>query len=237
MRLEGELSRKERIIRVSWDANLQISKGDEIEITRGIVNSENDIRASQMKNITSGRNERREIEGGYFKTRKPKDIKPSIRGIVKEIHASRSGTVFKLVEGVGMLEVGLTKLLRKVNSFLDKEIIEKCINKKEAEDIVTSAFRILEERIRAKIGASYERSGTDLINDALNPKTGKLTFGKTTAEQEGLFQLYRGSILFLRNPPSHRFVEDYSEFEVFEIVILVNLLLNILNKCQFRSQN
>src|SRR3990170_4657005 len=106
MRLEGELSGKERIIRVSWDANLQISKGDEIEITRGIVNSENDIRASQLKNITSGRNERSDIEGVYM-TRMPQDIKPSIRGIVKEIHASQSGTVFELIEGVGMLEVGL----------------------------------------------------------------------------------------------------------------------------------
>jgi len=103
-----------------------------------------------------------------------------------------------------------------------------------AEDILTSAFRILEERIRTKITASPASHGVDLVQEAFHPKTGKLTFGKTEAEREGLFHLFRGSILFLRNPPAHRFIDEYSEFEIFEMVCLVNLLLNILEKSKLK---
>ena len=143
--------------------------------------------------------------------------------------------MFEFIQEVGLLEVNVIKLIRETEVFLDKEIVEKCVHKKDPEDIVTSAFRILEERIRAKIGVGPDRCGVDLINDAFNPKTGKLVLGKTPAEQEGLFHLYRGSIGFLRNPPSHRFVDYYSEFEIFEIVVHVNLLLNLLDKCKTRT--
>jgi len=73
------------------------------------------------------------------------------------------------------------------------------------------------------------------MKEAFHPKTGKLAFGKTEAEREGLFHLFRSSILFLRNPPSHRFIREYSEFEIFEMVCLVNLLLNILEKSQVKQ--
>ncbi len=228
------MSDKKRIIKVTWDSDLQISTGDEVEILRGITYSEDNIRASVMRNITTGRKERSSIEG-VIMTRSPVDIIPSIKGVVRGIEARSGETKFDLVVGVGIIEVGLDKLLKEATCFLDEDIIKKCILKKDAEDIVTSSFRILEERIRAKIGASFESHGSDLINEALNPKTGKLTFGKTEAEREGLFHLFRSSILFLRNPPSHRFIQEYSEFEIFEIVCLVNLLLNILDKCQPRK--
>lgn len=228
------MNEKKKVIQVTWNDNLLISKGDEIEITRGIVYSENNVRASHLRNLTNGREERSSIEG-VLMTQMPTDIVPPIKGIVQKVQVSSNQTVFELVEGVGILEIGLSKLIKGATVFLDKEIIEKCINKRDAEDVVTSAFRILEERIRAKIGASPDLYGADLVNEAFNPKNGKLVLGKTIAEQEGLFHLYRGSILFLRNPPSHRFVTEYSDFEIFEIVVLVNLLLNILEKCQPRQ--
>lgn len=228
------MSDKQRIIKVTWYGPLQMSEGDEIEITRGIGGGDA-ICASKLKNITNGRTETNSDMEHTLDIAMPKDIKPSIHGIVKEVHASSSATLIILIEGVGMLEVGLSKLVKEANNFLDKEIVEKCIHKKEAEDIVTSAFRILEERIRRKIGAGYDRSGVGLIDDAFNPKIGKLVLGKTNAEQEGLFHLYRGSIAFLRNPPSHRFVDDYTEFQILEIVFHVNLLLNLLEKSTFRS--
>jgi len=229
------MSETKRIIQVTWDANLQISKGDEIEITRGIGNRESgNIRASRMRNITTGRDERSHIEG-VLMTTMPKDIIPPLRGIVQEIHASSSATVFELVEGIGVLEVNLAKLSKEIEPYLDKELVEKCIHKEDVEDVITSGFRILEERIRVKIGASPSCHGVDLIDEAFNPSKGKLVFGKTQTEQLGLFLLFRGSFLLFRNPPSHRFVGEYTEFEVFEIVTLVNLLLSILDKCQPRK--
>ena len=221
-------------MKIVWDANLQISKGDEVKILKGIIRNENSIRASVIENITKGRSEISSIEG-VLMTREPTNIIPPIKGVVERVDARSNETQFDLVVGVGLIEVGLEKLLLEATKFLDKNMIENCIHKKDAEDIVTSAFRILEERIRERIGASFESHGSDLVNEAQNPKTGKLSFGKTEGEREGLFHLFRGSILFLRNPPSHRFVKEYSDFEIFEIVCLVNLLLNILDKCEARK--
>jgi uncharacterized protein (TIGR02391 family) len=228
-------SEKGRIVHVTWDANLQISKGDEIEITRGIGDSNTgDIRASVMKNVTTGREERSRIEG-VLMTTMPEDINPPIKGIVREIRASSSATVFELVEGIGVLEVNLLKLIREIEPYLDKELVEKCIHKEDVEDVVTSGFRVVEERIRAKIGASASSHGVDLIDEALNPSKGKLVFGKTQPEQLGTYLLFRGSFLLFRNPPSHRYIGEYTEFEVLEIATLVNLLLGILDKCQLRT--
>lgn len=229
------MSEKKRIIQVTWDGNLQIFEGDEIEITKAIVYENKDkVRAFRIKNITTGREDISEREG-VLDIQMPEDINPPIRGTVREIHASSIFTSFTLVEGIGILEVNLVKLTKEIEPYLDKEIVEKCIHKEDVEDIVTSGFRILEERIRAKIGANASIHGVDLLNEAFNPNNGKLVFGKTKPEQEGLFHLFRGSFLLFRNPVSHRFVEEYTEFEVFEIVALVNLLLNILDKSQLRK--
>lgn len=225
---------KQHSIKVTWDGTLQISKGNEIELQRGIIVNKSEIRASVIKNITTGRTEISRIEG-VLMVQGTQDIIPPIHGVVREIMAGSNGTNFEMVEGIGLLEDNLSELIKRTEAFLDKEIVEKCIHKKDAEDIITSAFRILEERIRKKIGATYDRSGVDLIGDAFNPKTGKLVFGKTEAEREGLLHLYRGSIMLWRNPPSHRYIDDYSEFEIFEIVIHVNLLLSILDKCSLKS--
>jgi hypothetical protein len=229
------LTDEKRIVKVTWDSGLQISKGDEIEILRGIVHNENDIRATRLRNITRGRKEVSRIEG-ILMTVTPKDIEPPIRGIVEGIEAHSNETKFDLIVGSGLIEVGLGSLLKEASRFLDTEIVEKCIYKQDAEDILTSAFRILEERIRAKIKASPESHGVDLVQEAYHPKMGKLVFGQTEAEREGLFQLFRSSILFLRNPPSHRFIKEYSEFEIFEMVCLVNLLLNILEKSHVSNE-
>jgi uncharacterized protein (TIGR02391 family) len=229
------VSEKKKVIEVKWDNNLLVSKGDEIEITRGIVYSENNVRASHLRNLTNGREERSSIEG-VLMTQEPTDIVPPIKGIVQKVQASSNQTIFELVEEAGILAIGLNKLIKEATMFLDKDLAERCISKRDAEDVVTSAFRSLEERIRSKIGASPDLCGADLVNKAFNPKNGKLVFGKTMSEQEGLFHLFRGSMLLLRNPPSHRFLPEYSDFETFEIVVLVNLLLNILEKSQPRQR-
>lgn len=228
------LSDNKRIIKVTWDSGFQISKGDEVEILRGIVDQAGNIRATLMRNKTTGRKERSRLER-ITMTVRPTDIQPPIRGIVGDVEALSNETRFDLVIGAGLIEVGLGSLLQEASKFLDDKIVDKCIHKKDAEDILTSAFRILEERIREKIGASPERHGIDLINEAFHYETGKLVFGETEAEREGLFLLFRSSFLFLRNPPSHRFVQ-YSEFEIFEMVCLVNLLLDILDKSQVRIE-
>jgi len=228
------MSEKKQIL-VAWNGPLQISKGDEIEITRAIVDErKNKVTAFRIRNKTIGREEISPREG-VLDIIMPKDIDPPIKGIVQEVFAGPNGTVFRIAEGIGVLEINLTKLVKEIEPCLDKEIVEKCIHKGEVEDVVTSGFRVLEERMRAKIGANATLHGVDLINEAFNPTSGKLVFGEAQSERDGLFFLFRGSFQLFRNPVSHRFVEEYSEFEVFEIVTFINLLLNVVDKCKPRS--
>ena len=124
-------------------------------------------------------------------------------------------------------------LLNQLGQTIDKEIAKHCLGKS-YEDAITSAFRILEERIREKTQAGPELFGTPLIQDAFHDATGKLIFGETQNERQALFQLYRSTFMFLRNPPSHRFVEGFSDFEILEIIMIVDLLLKILEKCELR---
>ncbi len=229
------MSKSERLIRIIWDADLHISEGDEIEILHGLIDTINadNVYAFELRNITKGRNEIREISPkNIFAENPPEQFKPSIRGMVGQSFVSPSGTWFELKVSAQRGEI--SRLVNEAKVLLDQELAEECLNKKDAEDTITSAFRVLEERLRAKIGVGHEKCGNDLITDAFNPKNGKLILGKSAGEQEGLFFLYRGSVGFLRNPPAHRFV-NYSEFEAFEIVIHVNLLLGLLDKCHTRN--
>jgi len=226
------MSRPGRVIKVSWDGQLQISEGDEVEILRGIVN-ESRIRASVLMNHTRGRRERSDIEG-VLMTRGPSDLKPPMRGVAKNIEATRSSTSFDLVESIGIVEEIMRQVSREARSFLDPVIVERCLGQRHAEDVITNGFRVLEERIRAKIGVGPEMHGADLITEAFHPQRGKLMFGKTEAEREGLYNLYRGAMLFLRNPPSHRFINEYNDADIFEITCFVDLLLKLIEKCRLR---
>jgi uncharacterized protein (TIGR02391 family) len=125
-------------------------------------------------------------------------------------------------------------LLNELSQSLDKELARHCLGKS-YEDAITSAFRILEERIREKIQAGPELFGVQLMEVAFRAERGKLYFGETINERQALFQLYRSAFMFLRNPPSHRFVEWFTDFEILEIILLTDLLLKILNKCELRS--
>jgi hypothetical protein len=77
---------------------------------------------------------------------------------------------------------------------------ERCKDK-DYQDVVTNAFAVLEDRIRAKIGIDPSYSGKKLVDYAFAAKTGKFTLGETGSEQESLYFLFRGAFGFFRNPP------------------------------------
>lgn len=126
-------------------------------------------------------------------------------------------------------------LLNQLGRALDNELAGHCLGKS-YEDTVTSAFRILEERIRERIQAGPDLFGVQLIEETFHPEHGKLIFGETKNERQSLFQLYRSTFMFLRNPPSHRFVEGFTDFEILEIILITDLLLKIVNKCELREE-
>ena len=126
-------------------------------------------------------------------------------------------------------------LLSELGKSLDHELARHCLGKS-YEDAVTSAFRILEERIRQRIQAGPDLFGIQLMEVTFHADRGKLIFGETRNERQALFQLFRSTFMFLRNPPSHRFVEGFTDFEILEIILLTDLLLKILNKCEPRKE-
>lgn len=105
----------------------------------------------------------------------------------------------------------------------------ECCKDKDYQDVVTNAFTVLEDRIRAKIGIDPSYSGKKLVDYAFAAKTGKLTLEETVSEQESLYFLFRGAFGFF-NPPCHRLIEDESNIESFEIIHMIDLLVRIVTK-------
>lgn len=149
----------------------------------------------------------------------------------KYIEIDGSVVIFKLEEKAPPIVSGI---LRECEKFIDRKLYERCKDK-DYHDVVTNAFPILEDRIRAKIGVDPSYSGQGLIDHAFNPNTGRLILGETPSERQALHLLFKGAIGFLRNPPSHRLTEDESNIESFEIIHMIDLLLRIVDKAKLRS--
>jgi len=164
-------------------------------------------------------------------TRMPHDFTPPIHGYAKNIEISGNAMSFELEEKAPPIVSGI---LRECAKFIDQQLYERCKDK-DYHDVVTNAFPILEDRIRAKVGVDPSYSGRKLIDYAFNPKTGKLTLGETESEREAFYFIFRGALGFLRNPPSHRLTEDESNIEAFEIICMVDLLLWFVDKAKLRS--
>jgi hypothetical protein len=120
-----------------------------------------------------------------------------------------------------------------ISEILDEELSRACLDKS-YEDAITSAFRILEVRVRARINAGAERIGTELMDDAFNPDRGKLVFGETASERQAVNQIFRSAYMMLRNPPSHRYLEEFGGAEIVEVLMFVDFLLKILSKASDR---
>lgn len=116
-------------------------------------------------------------------------------------------------------------------SVLDSELSERAIPQYENghyQSAVQTAFIILEERIRAKGQFPRDVHGDDLMTQAFNPEGGKLPFGETSGEKQGVMFLYRGAMLSLRNPASHRFIDEVDEDYARDVIHTVNLLLRLV---------
>ena len=220
-------------MKVTWsDGNLQVSAGDEIEILRGLGERDSaQISATKIHNKTRGTVFTSRAEG-VLMTRMPHDFTPSIRGYAKNVEIRGNTISFELEEKAPPMVAGI---LRECAKFIDSKLYERCKDK-DYHDVVTNAFPILEDRIRAKAGVDPSYSGKRLIDYAFNPNTGKLTLGETKSEREAFYFIFRGALGFLRNPPSHRLTEDEGNIEAFEIICMVDLLLGIVDKAKSRRR-
>jgi len=219
------------IMKVTWsDGNLQVFAGDEIEILRGFGERDSaKVQATKIRNKTRGTVFTSSVEG-ILMTRMPRDFVPPILGYAKNIKMRGRAVGFELEEKAPPIVSGI---LRECAKFIDPKLYERCKDK-DYHDVITNAFPILEDRIRAKIGVDPSYSGRKLIDCAFNPNTGKLTLGETKSEREAFYFIFQGALGFLRNPPSHRLTEHESDVETFEIICMVDLLLRIVDKAKLR---
>ncbi|MFC7072974.1 TIGR02391 family protein [Halovenus rubra] len=117
------------------------------------------------------------------------------------------------------------------SSVLDNELVERSISQYESghyQSAVQSAFIVLEERVRDRGNFGRDIHGSDLMTEAFTPERGPLSFGETGSEQEGVMFLYRGAMQSLRNPASHRFIEEVDEEYARDVIHTVNLLLRLM---------
>lgn len=119
------------------------------------------------------------------------------------------------------------------STVLDTELADRCLSEYESghyQSAVRTAFTVLEERIRDEGEFPQEVSGANLMLQAFNADDGPLSFGQTEGEQDGVMFLYRGAFQALRNPVSHRFVEEVDEDYARDAIHAVNLLLRLLDE-------
>jgi len=116
---------------------------------------------------------------------------------------------------------------------LDDELRRRAVSEFDSghyQSSVRTAFTVLEERVREMGGFPTTAHGSSLIQDAFHYDDGELSFGLSRAEKEGVMFLYRGAFQALRNPVSHRFIEDVDESYARDAIHTVNLLLRLLDE-------
>lgn len=120
------------------------------------------------------------------------------------------------------------------------KLLSKCLNNFNDDDFETaifSAYKLVEEEVRTKAMLEADDLGVVLMTKALHPDNGKLKIPacQLHQEQEGVYNLFKGSIAFFKNPSSHRTVNYDDRLIALKIITLAELLLQILSTAEMRS--
>lgn len=93
--------------------------------------------------------------------------------------------------------------------------------------VMREAGVVLENYIRKKVNPDSPNHGVDLVEEALKPG-GSLVFSSHMGEQTGVHLLYRGAMMFIRNPPMHKII-DYPESMAQQFLRLIDALMILLD--------
>jgi len=107
---------------------------------------------------------------------------------------------------------------------IDRELVQDCKLIQPYRACIREALLTLETRIGDKLGS--EKTGKQLIQEC--KKMGVFN-RQNKSEEEGLFFLFMGSILWLRNPPSHKKLK-YDREEAIKIILFTDHLINLFEK-------
>lgn len=150
----------------------------------------------------------------------------------KERYESLEG-LFGYICGINTAVVDISVTPPLGSNEFEEELTRRCLPQYESgyyQAAVRNAFTVLEERIRNKGNFEQELTGTELVLEALNPEEGELAFGETKGEKDGVMFLYRGAFQALRNPVSHRFMDEIDDRYAYSIIHTVDLLIRLLDE-------
>jgi uncharacterized protein (TIGR02391 family) len=102
---------------------------------------------------------------------------------------------------------------------------------------VRDAAVVLEHRIRTLSGLPQHEVGVELVDKALNRKTGILVVKGLDSERRAVHDLIRGTIGFIKNPLSHQIIADYDVTRARQVVGLIDVLLQLLQETRRREAN
>lgn len=116
----------------------------------------------------------------------------------------------------------------------DDALRRRCTDLLIAEDhydrVIREACVILENRVRAAIGADASLVGVALMERAFGPNGGVLRLSRNPQEQRGAMELYRGTMAFFRNSAGHNVIDTYTQDDALRFVAWIDLLLSMVEK-------
>jgi uncharacterized protein (TIGR02391 family) len=157
--------------------------------------------------------------------------------------STQSSVAFKILTSKGKTVVEKSLEEMKLPSVdIDQIINRDDLREKVHDDYLVSdyetgifkAFRLVEERVRAKAALPPDCIGADLMTKAFKPNGGifKHPNAKTAGEEEALHLLMRGAIMWFKNPSSHRTVGYDDDVQAAHVLGFANLLLDLVDECQ-----
>lgn len=115
---------------------------------------------------------------------------------------------------------------------LSDRLKEKCkdqFNAGKFDDAVFNACKVVEVRTRELAQLENSDIGVRLMRKAFSPKFPILAYSKVAAEQQAIMELFSSFIGIFKNAQSHRFVNIDVPETAFEILVIANHLLKILD--------
>lgn len=113
------------------------------------------------------------------------------------------------------------------NKFLKDKYLLFLLDKKQnpAHEVLNAATLEFEDNLRKIADLPDSCIGKDLINRSISPTTGNLTLtNRTTKEQEGFYNMAKGTIDFIRGKPNHVKI-ILNRGELYRNLIIIDKLL------------
>jgi uncharacterized protein (TIGR02391 family) len=118
----------------------------------------------------------------------------------------------------------------------DDQLRQRCLDLLGAEGeydrVISIACTILEDRVRAAIGAPNQLVGVHLMQQAFSVNAPQLRLSNEPPEQQGAMEMYKGTIAFFRNSTGHRIVPTYTREDAIHFLMWVDLLLKIVGEAR-----